>query len=891
MADLTLKQAFAKNKQKADNRYAKPDGFYERMGVGRALLAENLVAQLGHIDTNAYQFRTSGGGADISGTKKVHKIVANSVILNQLLMPYDSNLNADYYFCECENMITSNCSYIKQTGDNYKTDFIDNNCDYGSFHAEAYLGYTAPYEASGKGFVHNFDESRNASMMYLFDAPGGGKADLVLRGATNIVNTGNYSATALNVGTAVNIELNGVSINHLIKSTDNFVGKAAGPADPQNRNTTHAGTGFSLNGRYLSLLWTDVVIKGVNLSIGKNTLKISAKNGSKSGHWDSIKFDITPYKNGGSSEGEANKETINGITFTNNGDGSFSVSGTATADAIKIFLSRDWDINHSYLVRGLLNKGIDGSVYWYDNSNGQQFSSSKDFVFKPTSTSNSQRKVALMIKSGTTVNFTFFPQVYDQTPMFGAGKEPTTLEQFYATDLGKSVIAIGHLGYTEGRIATTDITKMVNVGYNLCNGIFRINPGVVDRTCIESELIPAISGKTYVFEEPSFENYQYRYFQVLDENRDFVRQEFKAKTTTGPIEITLNDNEHYLRVQYWNNAANPYADVPSPEILRTCVHLAGSRTGYERYEKHEYPAVFKGYGFGGAKDEYYPDGHIVRKMGFVDLGTLNFVKAHSGQFYASTSSITPAIKVPASYDKAANIFCSLYTTVKAYEAVNGVINLAIGLWTNGDLYIKDSSCSTPAELLAKVSGKYLYYELVTSTTETGQPYDEEQIVDDYGTEEFVFKSGELPVPVGHETFYQVNLQKFVQRMHQALEGDAGNVAKASDLEALDNRVEALEGSRLYKHAIQAVDGEETFTITLLSPISTALNTVALLEQAYVDGKIVNCYGKLQTASTVESILNVMMVSNLFGFALVDEQAQSVRCKALGGTITDTVELI
>ena len=141
-------------------------------------------------------------------------------------------------------------------------------------------------------------------MTYSFNALGGGKADLILRGATNIVNTSKYSATALNVGTAANIELNGVSINSKIKTTDNFVGKAAGTADPQNRNTTHAETGFSLNGRYLYLLWTDVTIKGVDLKVGKNTITITAANNSSSGHWDSIKFDITPYKNGGSgSEG------------------------------------------------------------------------------------------------------------------------------------------------------------------------------------------------------------------------------------------------------------------------------------------------------------------------------------------------------------------------------------------------------------------------------------------------------------------------------------------------------------------------------------------------------------------------------------------------------------
>ena len=216
----------------------------------------------------------------------------------------NSDLNEDYYYTECEDMEITGASVLKQTGDNYLTNYVDSNCDYGSFHAAAYLGYNAPYEANGKGFVHNFDTSRDASMTYSFNALGGGKADLILRGATNIVNTGKYSATALNVGTAANIELNGVSINSKIKTTDNFVGKASGAADPQNINTTHAETGFSLNGRYLYLLWTDVTIKGVDLKVGKNTITITAANASSSGHWDSIKFDITPYKNGGSGSEE-----------------------------------------------------------------------------------------------------------------------------------------------------------------------------------------------------------------------------------------------------------------------------------------------------------------------------------------------------------------------------------------------------------------------------------------------------------------------------------------------------------------------------------------------------------------------------------------------------------
>lgn len=684
---------------------------------------------------------------------QIKEIEGNSVAFNQLLMPYNSNLNADYYFCECEDMVLKNCSYLKQTGDNYLTDYDDLNCQFGSFHTKAYLGYTAPYEASGKGFVHNFDKKSDgvvSSMTYTFNVPGGGKADLILRGATNIVNRDNYSATALNVGTAVNIELNGVSINNLIKSTDNFVGKAPGQADPQNRNTIDTETGFSLNGRYLYLLWTDVVIKGVNLSVGKNTLKISAKNGLKSGHWDSVMFDVIPYKHGGSSEGEANKETINGITFTNNGDGSFSVSGTATDDAIKVFLSRDWDINHSYLVRGLFDKGIDGSVYWYDNSNGQQFSSSEDYIFKPTSTSNSQRKVALMIKSGTTVNFTFFPQVHDITKM--NLDNITTVEEF------NRIFPNKYYPFNISEIRSTIIKGVKVNGYNLCNGVFRIKPSVVDRTCIESEPIPAISGKTYVFEEPSFENYQYRYFQVLDENRAFVREEFKAKTTTGHIEITLNDNEHYLRVQYWNNVENPYNNVPSPEELNTCVHIAGSRTGYAPYKEpyiiqipqtellsagsvHDTIKIVEGNIVAG-QQRY----NMVRvsRVGVVDLGTLHWNGSNSN-FSCNLTSLGFANKNL----NVAQIICSKYAI--------GTSSIDKSIRSNGGyIAIYDSAYTDTTDFKQSISGVILNYEKAepTETTlATDLTFEEvSAIIEQGGSIETVFEI----VPPNLKTAFAVN---------------------------------------------------------------------------------------------------------------------------------------
>lgn len=59
----------------------KPDGYYQQMTVGNA---EQLVATVGIEDKVPYNFRTSGGSADI-GDREVDKIIGGTVAFNQLL--------------------------------------------------------------------------------------------------------------------------------------------------------------------------------------------------------------------------------------------------------------------------------------------------------------------------------------------------------------------------------------------------------------------------------------------------------------------------------------------------------------------------------------------------------------------------------------------------------------------------------------------------------------------------------------------------------------------------------------------------------------------------------------------------------------------------------------
>ena len=205
----------------------------------------------------------------------------------------DSDLNPDTLEIECEDTVITGASALVENGSSYK----DTDCGYGEFHAAAYLRYTGEYKYSGKGFVHNFDQSRNASMEWTINAPGGGKTNLIVRGATNAVTASAFVAKDLLVKKAVRIFVNNDDITDSLSNSATFKGRKDTTPDPQNRTNTAGG--ISCNGRYMFLLWNEVNLGTINLIPGNNTIKLVANNESTSGHWDSLKLDFTPFKSGG----------------------------------------------------------------------------------------------------------------------------------------------------------------------------------------------------------------------------------------------------------------------------------------------------------------------------------------------------------------------------------------------------------------------------------------------------------------------------------------------------------------------------------------------------------------------------------------------------------------
>ena len=118
-----------------------------------------------------------------------------------------------------------------------------------------------------------------------------------------------------------------------------------------------------------------------------------------------------------------------GITFTNNGDGTITANGTATVDGLLSLGSIDFTANHIYLLQGTPQGGSSLTYYLQVQYIWNLLDTGTGSVYSPSE--SSRRPLMIYYKQGTVFNNVVFkPQLFDLTEMYGAGNEPTTVEQF-----------------------------------------------------------------------------------------------------------------------------------------------------------------------------------------------------------------------------------------------------------------------------------------------------------------------------------------------------------------------------------------------------------------------------------------------------------------------------
>ena len=257
------------------------------------------------------------------------------------------------------------------------------------------------------------------------------------------------------------------------------------------------------------------------------------------------------------------------------------------------------------------------------------------------------------------------------------------------------------------------------------------------------------------------------YVVTYDGNKNYIGQQLKRNGT-----FTMSERTHYIKL--WIAGQSSYAND-------ICINLSwdGERDGeYEPYELHSYPLddslTLRGIPKLDASnqlyydgDTYESDGTVTRKYGIVDLGTFTTWAEYGGYpglFYVNAS--PSGAKIPASNSVKPNIVCDSYLAAISRDiGTTGHTKGEIALATNRIYVSNDTYSGNVAGFKSAIQGVYLVYELATPTTETADPFQTPQIVNDFGTEEYVdapstasTPTRDVAIPVGHETYYQNNLR-------------------------------------------------------------------------------------------------------------------------------------
>lgn len=243
-------------------------------------------------------------------------------------------------------------------------------------------------------------------------------------------------------------------------------------------------------------------------------------------------------------------------------------------------------------------------------------------------------------------------------------------------------------------------------------------------------------------------------------------------------------------------SANGELTVTGGNGTDTCIHLVwdGERDGeYEEYVKHSYAldsdltlrgipkldANNKLY-FDG--DRYANDGTVERRYGIIVVnGTQNVsdngVQSYGGIQVAIEPSPTKAF-ASATASQNEDLLCDRFTTDKAYPSDPMELT---GRSTNGKLYFNMPSSVTTASQAREwftSNPTTVLYRLATPTEESADAYVSPQIIDDFGTEWFtVTATGDVEMPVGHESRYTNNLRAKLEMSPESPSGEGDYIVR------------------------------------------------------------------------------------------------------------------
>ena len=409
----------------------------------------------------------------------------------------------------------------------------------------------------------------------------------------------------------------------------------------------------------------------------------------------------------------ASDSTVNGVTITNNHDGTFTLNGTASEATV--FNIGDVTVgtsNHKILVNGCPSGGA-ASKYRLKDGYGVNSDVGGGIIDQVP---NNNTIAQIIIASGYTCdNLVFRPQLFDLTAMFGAGNEPATVEEFtalfpepyYPYDAGSllsvQMEGIETVGFNQW---DTDTSGAQYIGHYYIEGE-KYNYVKRENSNYDCYRVPVFPSTEYCISVDSDTLGSIANKRYVDASGNFISGDVVGWDALYGV-FTTPSTAKYIEVS-----------VPVGTTKKLCINLSGPRNGeYEPYlsEQRAIPAA-----------TYFPDGmrsagsvydeltetQAVTRVGEVDLGTLEWTRNSYGIFFASPTNMAPPKTTNAERNN--GIVCAAYGIDASSTTINESMTDGTMKRLGGHVYIQDTAYTDVAAFKAAMSGVMLHYELATAT--------------------------------------------------------------------------------------------------------------------------------------------------------------------------------
>ena len=260
--------------------------------------------------------------------------------------------------------------------------------------------------------------------------------------------------------------------------------------------------------------------------------------------------------------------------------------------------------------------------------------------------------------------------------------------------------------------------------------------------------------------------------------------------------------------------------VTGGSAATTCVHLTWSgyrNDDFEPFARRSYaldadltlkgaPCLDSANKLRYDGDEYESDGTVTRRYGTLNMGDLTWDGPDSNgvTFHAQVFNNPYNMKYQGRLISLRYSGVNMSMSAMGASALDRIISA-----TNSQaavvLRVKDAAYTTKEALQAAMAGAVLVYELNNPTTEEADPFQSPQVVDDFGTEEYVdagvtasTPTRDVAIPVGHATEYPPNLRDKLQHLPSPAASDGRYVIVQSgndmtlDEDTSPGRLTALE---------------------------------------------------------------------------------------------------